>query len=217
MLNKYIFKYFLFLVPVLTLMFTGCTGSSAPSRFYALNSMDSAGRNIEKVSQEENTVIAVGPVLIPDYLNRPQIVVRTGRNELTLSEFDRWPGSLEEEISRVLLDNLSILLDEKEIFVMPWKRAIPSAYKVAVNINSLDIYMNNHVILKANWIITGKEGEKLIIIKDKDYKEPVQGNDYSSAVRAMDKALLSLSSDMAETIADKLTQIKQENNSPDNE
>ena len=199
MLREHTFKHVLFLLLIIIFAVAGCTGS-APPRFYTLNSLDTAAANDKSVSRERAITVSIGPVVIPDYLDRPQIVTRTGRNELTLAEFDRWPGSLKQDISRVLLDNLSTLLYEKQVSVIPWKKAIPSEGRVTVDINVFDIYLSDHVILKANWIIFDRDGKKIVTMKESSYRESVSGKSYDSAVAAMSKSLISLSRDIAEAI-----------------
>ena len=44
-------------------------------------------------------VIGVGPITLPKYLDRPQIVSRASRNQLALGEFDRWAEPLQENVS----------------------------------------------------------------------------------------------------------------------
>jgi len=71
----------------------GCA-SSQPSRFYQLNPMPNQTTPVSHLSASHNIVLAIGPLRIPDYLDRPQIVTRSGKNELKLSEFGLWAGSL---------------------------------------------------------------------------------------------------------------------------
>jgi len=72
----------------------------------------------------------VGPVELPEYLDRPQIMTCESRNELQFAEFDRWAGSLEKAFSRVLAVNLSILLSTDRVAVYPWKTT-PIDHQVA--------------------------------------------------------------------------------------
>jgi uncharacterized protein len=62
--------------------------ASTPSRFYILNTL-SASETIPGTAAAQGPVIGVGPITLPKYLDRPQIVTRVGRNQLALSEFDR--------------------------------------------------------------------------------------------------------------------------------
>ncbi|GAB6190600.1 PqiC family protein [Desulfocastanea catecholica] len=59
------------------------------------------------------------PVEIPDYLNRPEIMTRKGRNTVELAEFNRWAGSFKESITAVLAENLGLLLGSDLVYVPP--------------------------------------------------------------------------------------------------
>ena len=58
----------------------------------------------------QGPVIGVGPITVPKYLDRPQIVTRSGRNQLALGEFDRWAEPLQDNVLRVLAENLAFLI-----------------------------------------------------------------------------------------------------------
>ena len=71
----------------------------------------------EAAGKEET--IGVGPVSIPDSLDRSQIVTLSGGNEVIIAEFDRWYGSCRDEIARVMTENLSALLPSQRVVSMP--------------------------------------------------------------------------------------------------
>ena len=81
-----------------------CT--STPSRFYVLSSL-SASETIAATAATQGPVIGVGPITLPKYLDRPQIVTRAGSNQLALAEFDRWAEPLQDNVARVLAENLA--------------------------------------------------------------------------------------------------------------
>ena len=62
-------------------LLTACGGASQNAKFYTLSSIAAPEPARATVSQEV-LVIAVGPLRIPEYLDRPQIITRTGPNEL---------------------------------------------------------------------------------------------------------------------------------------
>ena len=141
--------------------------------------------------------IGIGLIDIPDYLHRQQIVTRTGQNELKIAEFDRWVGSLEEDISRVLVENLSILLAEDRVSVFPWKQSVPMDYIVAVDILRFDGKPGEQVVLKARWTIRGKKDKKMVLAHETNIGEDMEGYDYNTMVAAMSRALVNLSRDIA--------------------
>src|SRR5512137_2064475 len=104
---------------LLAVILAGCAGSPS-SKFYQLNALQNMTSITPDVSREQHQAIAIGPVRIPDYLDRPQIVTRAGKNELNLSEFHRWAGSLESDVTRVLVEDLSSFLPANRFSVVPW-------------------------------------------------------------------------------------------------
>src|SRR6266540_6222252 len=90
--------------------------ASTPSRFYILNTLP-VSEMTPATAAERGPVIGVGPITLPKYLDRPQIVTRASRNQLTLGEFDRWAESLQENFSSVLVENLALLIPTDHILL----------------------------------------------------------------------------------------------------
>ena len=63
--------------------------------------------------------IAVGPITLPEVVDRPQIVLRAGPNEVTFVELHRWAGPLKSEIPRIIADNLAAELNVKRVAAYP--------------------------------------------------------------------------------------------------
>jgi uncharacterized lipoprotein YmbA len=54
--------------------------------------------------------IGINPIVVPAYLDRPQIVTRIGANELEMAKFHCWAEPMEDSLGRVLAEDLSNLL-----------------------------------------------------------------------------------------------------------
>ena len=54
--------------------------------------------------------LGVGPVRLPGYLDRREIVTRVAQSRFDVSENDRWAEPLDENFTHVLAQNLSVLL-----------------------------------------------------------------------------------------------------------
>jgi hypothetical protein len=183
----------------LLIVMAGCA-STAPTRFYSLNPMAAADTASKAASADHGLAIGVGPVKIPDYLDRPHIVTRTGQNQFTLSEFDKWAGFLENDISRVIAENLSVLLSSGSVYAYPWKSYIPLKYQVEVNIIRFEGVVGGDVSLAASWSIL-EANEKEIILTDKaSFREKTDGKDYVSLVAAKSRLLANLSRVIVESI-----------------
>ena len=104
---------------------SGCVNFSPmsdPSRFFTLMPLpqveQSQGRGRGEIN---NMFLGIGPIQFPAYLDREQIVTRTAQNRLDISENDRWAEPLEENFTRVLSQNLGILLGGARIIRYPWR------------------------------------------------------------------------------------------------
>ena len=186
----------LFVVVVAPLVLAGC-GTSPPSRFYVLNAVKAQETGGQVTTAPQSGFIAVGPVQIPDYLDRPQIVTRTAQNELAINEFERWGGSLREDVDRVLVENLSALLASDGVAVVSWKRRAPGAYRLPVEVNRFDAVRGGSVLLKATWGVSSPDGTKVLLVKGSTISQPLNEKDYSAVVAAMSQTLGALSQEIA--------------------
>lgn len=80
------------------------------------------------------TTLAVGPVQMPEYVDRLQIVTQESQHRYQLAEFDQWAEAIEDNLSRVLLDNLSNLLSPVQIAVILWQSDLPTTYRAQVDV-----------------------------------------------------------------------------------
>lgn len=180
----------------------GCA-SSKPARFYTLSPLSAPGDLPKKVPSGLGVAVAIGPVAIPDYLDRPQILSRSGPREFKLAEFERWAGSLQEDISRVLVENLSVLLAPDNVTVLRWggdAYPFPAEYRVIVEVLRFDGTIGESVILAARWSVSREEEKKVLSVGESNVMEPVEGPDYEALVEAMSQALATLGREIATAI-----------------
>jgi hypothetical protein len=175
------------------LLLVGCA-SNAPSRYYVLSPLTGEG----KVTPEESCVsVGMGPIKLPEYVNRPQIVTHTAPNEITLSYFDLWAEPLTDSVPRTLAENISRLICTREVSLYPWKPSRAPDYRVEVEVLHMDGTLGSTVSLEAWWNISSAGEKKLRVIQRSSYSEPVAGQDYDALVRAHSRALAALSRDIA--------------------
>jgi uncharacterized lipoprotein YmbA len=181
----------------------GCA-STLPSKFYTLTPMKGADAPAGIAPVEEAAILAVGPVRLPDYLDRPQIMTRSEGNEIHLHETERWAGSLQEDVSRVLIENLSNLLAGKRVAVVRWSSSMqsmaPFRNRLAVEILRFEGPVGGTVILKARYALFGPDGKKVISGGEAIVREPAGGSDYEALTAAMSRALAVLSREIAAAV-----------------
>src|SRR5215831_20400858 len=93
---------------VALLVLSGCLGSTPPTQFYLMPPLTSPDTAPPASAGWRDLTLGVGPVTVPPYLDRSQIVTRTSRAKLTLADFDQWAGPLADTIARVLSEDLAL-------------------------------------------------------------------------------------------------------------
>ena len=180
------------------LLLNGCS-SSEPPRFYLLNPL-SEGAGLEPPASEPCISLGIGPVRLPEYLDRPQIVTRATRNELTLAQLDRWAEPLSDTFPRVLAQNLSRLVCTKMVSVYPWRPSIPHDWRLDVAVIRMDGILGEEVVLETWWSVSGGPENKVLATRRSRLTEPVQGKDYEAFVDAHSRAIGSLCHDIEQVI-----------------
>jgi uncharacterized lipoprotein YmbA len=134
---------------LLTLGSAGCLGSSPASRFYTLSTL-SPREGQGGGGGGPGLRVRVAPVTVPEGVDRPQMVRRTGENTVVLDEFDRWVEPLDALLRNTLVLNLGALLPEKQVL----GDAIPGLavdQTVVVAMNRLDL--SGQLVMDAVWFI----------------------------------------------------------------
>ena len=176
----------------------GCA-TSPQSRFYHLSPMDKTAA-AQAITKSAQPTISIGPVTIPDSLDRSQIVTLTGNNEMKLAEFDRWAGNLNDEIVRTLTQNLELLMPGAKVISYEMGRRVLPDYQVSMDILQFDGVRSKSVRLKANWAVTGRD-RKVLLLNTADISEPVKGGSYNEMVAALSRAMAGLSSQIASALS----------------
>jgi uncharacterized lipoprotein YmbA len=129
-------------------------------------------------------------------------VTRASRNELRLAEFAQWGEPLGSNVSRVLMENLSILLATDQVILFPKRVPISIDYQVAVEMTRFDVEAGGNARLDARWAIFGEDGKTMLLKGKSSYVEPVGSADYGAMVAAESRTLEALSREIAAAIRD---------------
>ena len=188
------------IAPGLLLMTFMACASNAPSRFYVLSSLTGTGGGTEMAGDERNLTIGVGPVEFPAYLDRQQILTRVSANELHLAGFDEWAEPLDDNFTRILIENLSILLPTDSFIILHSRGPEPTDYRVQVEVIRFDGSLAGDVSLLTRWTILGKDDKKIFLTKKSAFKETAGGPDYEALVAAQSRTVEALSREIAGAI-----------------
>jgi hypothetical protein len=196
--NFFVLSWF-FLLAIIS----GCVsaGTSPQARFYSLRSLKDKEITKFEAPALKEAVIGLGPLELPAYLSRPQIVTRRGDNELELAEFNRWAEPLEDAILRVVAQNLMLIFPETKVLLYPWGYYEPLNYQVAVEIISIDAALQNEVQLCINWSALNAEDKKVFLTKNSTYNIKVNKSNYNGMIEALNQGLYDFSLEIAKAIA----------------
>jgi len=184
-----------------TLALAGCAAVADPTRYYVLSSSP-ASSPVDPARTVVSTIgVGVGPVLVPGYLDRVQIVTRGANDDVEISTYHRWAEPLESGIAQVLADNLAAQIGSERIAVFPWRGAAARVldYQVAVAVLRFEGTLGRQVTLDARWRLVGRDGKELVL-RRATITEPISGEGYQPIVVAMNRALAALSREIAAEI-----------------
>jgi uncharacterized protein len=200
MMRMRFFRKLAAMVLFIAVLFVGCRSSAPPVQFYTLSPLSAATEKANPTDAAPNIAVGVGPVEMPQVLDRPQIVTRTGPNKIMLDEFHRWAGSLQADFARVLAENISFLLDIDHVAVYPWEVGFAPDYRIALNIRSFVGQWGKNVLLDVIWQITDRTGAKPLAVKKSVITEPLSAEDYDALVAAQSQAIARLSREIVQEI-----------------
>lgn len=168
-------------------------GSSPPSRFYKLTAADMP-------AAEASTVfVAIGPVTVPAVVDRPEIVVSTGANELALDEFNRWASPLQDNLSRVIAEDLVALLGTPRVTLFPQTLGADPDYRVQIEIRNFESVPGKSAALDAVWTVRRTRDGKTETGRT-SARETVDGTGYDALAAAHSRGVARLSRDIAEVV-----------------
>ncbi|MGB5832186.1 MAG: PqiC family protein [Thiohalocapsa sp.] len=156
---------------LLALMAAGCA-SSPPSTFYVLTPIpEAAGRGADITGG--GVSIGIGPVVFPQFLDRPQLVTRDGTNRLDVDEFNRWGGAVQDDFLRVWGENLAHLLGTSRIVVFPSETRMPIDFRITAEVVSFEGTPSGDAVLKVRWAVTDSYLERALAVREDVYRCPV--------------------------------------------
>jgi hypothetical protein len=143
--------------------------------------------------------VAVGPVTLPELVDRPQMVVRVATNQVKIVETHRWAQPLGSEIARVLAADLGKLLSNASVSSHAENASANADYRVLIDVQRLDATLGDAVTIEAQWELRSRADGKRHIGRS-HFRQAVGGQDYGSLVAAHAAVLESVSRDIAQAI-----------------
>jgi uncharacterized lipoprotein YmbA len=170
------------------LVAAGCSFLSAkPDRtqFFVLD----VGPSAERTQPAPEPVLGLGPITMPSYLDRPELVTRTGSNQLQVSPTDRWGEPLELGFARALRFQLGKQLGADSIVLFPWDRAKTPPLTVAIDVSRFERRADGTVELRARWTLRESASGRILSAHDEEIHEPAGDGSANQAVYSLSRSL----------------------------
>jgi uncharacterized lipoprotein YmbA len=171
------------------LLLVGC-GSTPSSRFYNLSATPAPAALPSQLS------VVVGPVSVPDAVDRPEIVVRTGPNQVRPEEFNRWASPLHDQIARAVANNLVAILGTAHVTLSSQILGTGAQYRVVIEVQQFESAPGEAATLDAIWSVSRTRGGRSITRRT-TLREPAPQLGYDALVAAHSRAITRLSRDIA--------------------
>lgn len=180
----------------LALLLAAC-GASLPVRYYGLEPVAAAYRP----DAGAGPVLALGPLQVPEYLRRPQIVTRGPGAELSVDEFSRWAEPVDEAVHRVLAANVDALVDGLSVLAFPHNSLIEADYRLVGRIDRFDVDETGTAVLAVQWSISDRD-RRLVVAPRRSRFEAAGGDpgDKDAVARALSETIEQFSRQIAGTL-----------------
>ena len=144
-----------------------------------------------------DVAVGLGPVTLPGYLDRPQLVRRVGPNELQLAHDARWAEPLREGLVRILQQDILVASGARSVTRYPWSTASHVDLAVAVDVLRFEASEGADAELVARWTVRELPHGRVVAAHDSRLTEPVDGSDTGAEVAALSQALGGLAREIA--------------------
>ena len=176
-----------FLVAILA----GC-GSPPKERFYALSVVDAANSSPAQAA----FAVAVGPVTVPEMVDRPQMVLRVAANRMELSELNRWAEPLKRALPRAIAASIARETPTARVYLSGTDAVNPADYRVRIEVERFDSELGKGAVVEAAWSIGG--GSSTAVVYGRSLvRESAGGAGYDELVAAQSAAAAAIGREIA--------------------
>lgn len=189
---------------------TGCAQQSRPSDFYLLSYESSQPAAGQSTTARQGLALGIGPIELPQYLDRPQVITRKGDNAMLIEELSRWGGRLKENFTTVLTEALSDELATDRVSIYPWNLSAPIEYQITVQVITFEADAAGASTLDARWSVIDVRNQKVLVMARSHYRQAAEagtgadpaeaGIDYEAIAAAMSRDVASFAREIADRI-----------------
>lgn len=143
--------------------------------------------------------VAIGPVSVPEALDRLQLVLRVAPKRYAIADTERWSEPLKREIPRVIAQEVGQRLPAARVAVHSQHAAQGADYRVLIDVLRFESVPGASITLEAAWSVRNRAGGRLHEARSV-FVEKVNAPGVAALVGAHEQALSALGREIAEAV-----------------
>src|SRR5271156_5472563 len=200
----------IFLAGAIAASMTGCSYLAkailAPqkdiSKFYLLTpTADTAASATGTASNTGGAfTLGLGPIKLPPYLDRPEVVTRAAPNRLELSKEDRWGESVQNGFTSAMERDLAAQVGTENIIIFPWYNTVHIDMQVQIDVYRFETDSQGIAHLSAKWTLLDSTGKNILYTVESSVTQTSKPGDTTDSVAALSRTIGDLSGQIANMI-----------------
>jgi uncharacterized lipoprotein YmbA len=174
------------------------------SKFYLLAPTVDAPASTPSAASAQNAAddftLGLGPIKLPPYLDRPEIVIRAAPNRIELSKEDRWGESVQNGFTSSMKHDLEAQSGATHIILFPWYNTVHVDMQVQIDVYRFETDAQGNASLSARWTILDSTGKNTLYTVETNLTQPSKPGDETESAAALSRDIGDLSGQIANMI-----------------
>ena len=183
------------------LLASACATTSPPMRFYLLSPItETAPAGAAPGHALGDALVVVGPLQLPGYLDRPELVVRQPDGRFSLRELDRWGEPLDQLLTHTVTANLVRLTGSPRVAAFPLPGRASADLRIIGRVLRFDADASGLAVLEVQWSVLDASGEPRVPVRIDAYRAQARSTDAAALVAALSDVLAQFSRQLADAL-----------------
>ena len=187
-------RFFALTTVTAMVLLAGCASSPAPI-YVTLEAPQSA-----LATQPAQRAVLVGPVSVPEMLERPQLMLHTTSNRVEPAAHLRWAQPYKQEFARALAAHLARVTANARVVPMSANMPAEAHLRLTIDVLSVELREGDSASLEVLWTLRESPGGKLIASQRSVLREAVSAGGATGGealVAAQSRAVAQLAAQIA--------------------
>lgn len=183
------------LVAVTALLLNACASSPKPI-YLTLDAPAFVAVRGDTVTQ---AAVVIGPVSVPELVDRPQLVLASGPNRIEPVDSVRWAQPLKNELATALAGHLASVLGNPRVVPLGLNLPAEPYLRIGVEVVRFESRTGAEIVIEAVWTLA-ESGGKVLTSRRSLVREAVAGGGYEAVAAAHSRAVAHMAAEMAEAV-----------------